>query len=709
MGEVVADIVIFSGVPRLLTYAVPFDMRPQTGCRVIVPVRTSRRTGLIIALRTDSRSGLKPIITLLDDTPLIPGELIDLLLWTARYYHSGIGACLALAFPPYLRQGRNIELAKRFKVFRTGAGTGRIGKKQEKILISIEEDGMDMETLRSLYPGSSSSVSGLIKSGYIEQREVSPVCPRAVTPVELTVDQLKAFDEISGAIDLKQYRAYILHGITGSGKTEVYLSCAMKALSSGMSVIYMVPEINLTPQTIAMVKKRIPFETAVFHSALSPTERAREFIRVVSGGVRFVLGTRSSIFAPLKDIGLIIVDEEHDGSYKQEDGVPYNARDLSLMRARNNNAVAILGSATPSMDTFVKAGKGAGLLVMPSRVGSSALPEVDIVDMRGIKDPISDDLLEAIEETVARKEQALLFINRRGFSTAMVCPGCGKPLVCNRCDSSLTYHKSKGTALCHYCAFEIKMPEICPKCGCLDMKPIGLGTEQIMEEVKRHLPGLRYLKMDSDEITTPARLASALNAIRNRDVDVIVGTQMIAKGHDFPDLTLVGVLHAEQMLFMPDFRAGERTFQQIVQVAGRAGRRKSGTRVLIQTLIPDNPLIRAIACHDYQAMISAEDLIRQSAGFPPYAHMARLIFSSYQKMAAETCSSQASERLNHFNVELFGPAPAPIEYLRKRYRWHIMMTSKDRNSLHRALGSIENMNRPSNVRLKIDVDPYNML
>jgi primosomal protein N' (replication factor Y) len=433
-------------------------------------------------------------------------------------------------------------------------------------------------------------------------------------------------------------------------------------------------------------------------------------MKVLSGKVTFVLGTRSAIFSPLKELGLIIVDEEHDHSYKQEEGIPYNARDLGILRARNNQAVIILGSATPSMDTMDRIRlPHSSLVTMKERSGPAALPMVEIVDMRGANGPLSDKLVTEMNETISRGEQVLLFINRRGFSAAMVCPGCGKVLRCKRCDRSLTYHKSRGLALCHWCGFYMRLPEVCPSCGCLDMKPVGLGTEQIMASIEEVSPGRRLLRMDSDEISNTTKLNLALDAIRAREVDIIVGTQMIAKGHDFPDLTLVGVVHAEQLLHMPDFRSSERTFQQIVQVAGRAGRRRSGTKVIIQTLIPDHPLILAISRYDYQSMMDMERDIRKATGFPPFSYMARCVITYELDKTARDFSMKIASAVKMPAIGVLGPAPAPFAVLRNRSRLHIILRSKNRGALHKALDVIERMDCPKGADIRIDVDPYSMM
>jgi len=653
MLGLVADIVVFGAIPKILSYRVPEGLRPLSGMRALVPVRQSTRVGVLIALKTAEDEGLKDILSLIDPEPLVTQEIIDLLIWCSRYYHAGIGACLALAFPPLLRKA------------------GRLADADETTS---------------------------------QENHAAP------TSLTYSDDQTRAIDAISACLEKRRFQSFVLHGITGSGKTAVYLTSAMQALKAGRSVIYMVPEIALTPQTIMRIRESIPYAMAVFHSGLSPKTRAKEFLKVAGGRARFVLGTRSAIFAPLKSLGLIIVDEEHDGSYKQGEGVPYNARDLAIMRARTNAAVVVLGSATPSMDTYARIRTHhSALLTMTSRIGQAELPKIVTVDMRGRQETLASELVAAMDETLARGEQCLLFINRRGFSAAMVCPGCAKVLTCTRCSQSLTYHKSRSAAVCHYCGFSLPVPEICPACGCMDMRPLGLGTERVMAEVAQNLPQARILQMDSDEISSPRKLGAALNDIRERRVDVIVGTQMISKGHDFPHLTLVGVMQAEQLLNIPDFRAVERTFQQVVQVAGRAGRTRPDTRVIMQTLIPDHPVIMAITRYDYDALLKEEESSRRQAGLPPFAYMARCVFSSLNGAPLEQTVKRITKTLTLPGLKVMGPALAPLGQLRGRHRWHILLTAERRATLHRALTNLERTKIPGHVKMKIDVDPYDML
>ncbi len=649
----VAEVVVFSGMPKVLSYRIPADMYICAGMRVNVPLRNSIKTGLVIDIKEGENEGLRDINESLDSIPLIQQDIIDLLVWTSRYYHAPIGACMQLAFPPLIRKGID---------------AGKISAKQS-----------------------------------MQDRNIE-------SPPKHTKEQAHAIETICPLIERKRFHVVVLHGVTGSGKTEVYIEAAVKTLSMGGSVIYMVPEIALTPQTIHRINSRIPFESAVFHSGLSPNDRSREFIRVTSGKVRFVIGTRSAIFAPLKDIGLIIVDEEHDQSYKQSDGVTYNARDLAIMRASKTGAVVILGSATPSIETYERTQKTSHTLItIKERAGNASLPKISVIDMRGRSEVISQELVTAINETLEKNQQALLFLNRRGFSSVMICPGCGKVLECRRCSRGLTYHKSRQHAICHYCGHIQAVPEICPNCGCIEMKHVGLGVERIIEEIEGLIPGARLLQMDSDKIDTNYRLNRALKAISDKEIDIIVGTQMISKGHDFPDLTLVGIIHAEQLLYMPDFRAAERTFQQVVQVAGRAGRKMPDTTVILQTLIPEHPIMGFISGHDYSSMISFEARVRKKTGFPPFRYMARCIFSSQKENEPEEYASRTSKKLKEYGVSILGPTPAPIEMLRNSYRWNFFVLSGNRSRLHLCLDNLGKMKFPSSLKIKIDIDPYDML
>jgi len=703
-----AEVVIFASLPMSLTYLAVPGLKP--GMRVEVDVRGSRRIGVIIDILTSEREDLKPIGAVLDEEPLVPEAVLELLKWCARYYHASLGACLQLAFPPYLREARSVALKLPQRVVRGAHQPLKLGKRQQQVFMSVPQDGIGLSQLKDLVPGCQPALKTLLAQGYLELVEdCDPGCV-CLPPPAYTAEQAAAIEHIERLRDAGGYHCLLIRGITGSGKTEIYLEAARQTLEAGRDVIYLVPEIALTPQSIARIRERLPFETALLHSGLSEAQRAHEFIKASSGCARCVIGTRSAIFAPLKNLGLIVVDEEHDPSYKQSEGVTYNARDLAMLRASRAGALCLLGSATPSLETVGRAEKGEiELIRLNQRATGASLPPVSVVDMRDQSGVLSERLKQEISATVERGEQALIFINRRGFSPAIICSGCGEAARCRRCDCNLTYHRAKGLAICHHCGQSLRLPEVCPSCGCLEMAPVGLGTERVMAELAEDLPGLRLLKMDTDEITTPRQLDTALSAIRAGQVDVIVGTQMIAKGHDFELLTLVGVVNAEQMLYLPDFRAGERTFQQIVQVAGRAGRHRHNTRIVLQTRIQGHPLISAIANYDYDAMLVQERAARAAAAMPPFVHLARLVFSGSESgPVGEQARLAAKQAGGVRDVRVLGPAPAPLGMLRNQYRWQVLLSASDRSCLHQAVSRIEKLTLPHGLKRRIDIDPYDM-
>ncbi|OPZ59615.1 MAG: Primosomal protein N' [Deltaproteobacteria bacterium ADurb.Bin510] len=706
MSTATAEVVIFASLPQSLSYQARPGLKP--GQRVQVDVRGGLRMGVVVGLGPSEREDLKPIAEVLDAEPLVPAAVLDLLKWCARYYHASLGACLQLAFPPYLRQAKSIALKPPQVVRRTAHAPIRLGSRQQQVYAAVPPEGIALGQLKERVPGAQAVLKSLIERGYLELSELAPSYA-TTPPPNFTAEQAAAVADIETARTAGAYRCLLLEGVTGSGKTEVYLAAARATLAAGRDVIYLVPEIALTPQTVSRIRARLNCEVAVSHSGLTEAQRAVEFMKAASGRARCVLGTRSAIFAPLRDPGLIIVDEEHDPSYKQSEGVSYNARDLAMLRAQRNGAICLLGSATPSLETMGRAESGEiGLIHLRQRVSGAGLPPVEVVDMRAASGVLSEELKKAVAATVARGQQALLFINRRGFSPAIICSGCGEAMRCRRCDCNLTYHRARGLALCHHCGQSLRLPEVCPSCGCLEMAPVGLGTERVLAEIAAELPAARLLKMDTDEITNPRQLEAALSAIRAHQVDVIIGTQMIAKGHDFERLTLVGVVHAEQMLYLPDFRAGERTYQQMVQVAGRAGRHLNGTRILLQTRIPGHPLIEAIRAYDYQAMLGLERATRQQMAMPPYGHLARVVFSAAAAQLASEQAQLAARQASIGGIKVLGPAPAPLALLRGQHRWQLLLSSSERASLHQAVSRLEQLALPAGLRRRIDIDPYDM-
>jgi primosomal protein N' (replication factor Y) len=550
-----------------------------------------------------------------------------------------------------------------------------------------------------------------------------PVEPAA--PPELSADQKGVFERVLPALEGGFHR-FLLSGVTGSGKTEVYLRLAAAAAARGRPVLVLVPEIALISQIARRFRGRFGDAVAVLHSGLSGGERFDEWSRILEGKATIVVGARSAVFAPVVRPGLIVVDEEHDGSYKQEQGLRYHARDLAVVRARQAGAVVLLGSATPSVESVANAASGKfAELVLPRRIRDRPMADVEVIDLRlhrdarGIDRWMAPALREAIGETIRRGEQALLFLNRRGFASFPVCAACGEAIRCRHCDISLTLHKAAHLFRCHYCGFGRAASDVCPACGAPKVRLLGLGTEKVEEALAALFPSARIARMDRDAVSRKGALLRILRQLRDGKIDVVVGTQMVAKGHDFPNITLVGILCADLSLNVPDFRAGERTFQLLAQVAGRAGRGASPGRVLLQTFNPGHFSIRAACSQDFRAFYGKEIEVRRSLGYPPFTRLAQLKISGRDgeraRQGAEALGeaargilSEDPERLR--GLQLLGPIEAPLSRIAGRHRWQLLVKAPGPGVLHRYLrrllpeGGIPGLRRDPSVT--VDVDPY---
>jgi primosomal protein N' (replication factor Y) (superfamily II helicase) len=520
----------------------------------------------------------------------------------------------------------------------------------------------------------------------------------------------------------KPVSAFLLHGVTGSGKTEVYLRVIATALDAGRTALVLVPEISLTPQLAARFRARFGDLVAILHSGLSESARLGEWSRLRRGEARIAVGARSAVFAPLLDLGVIVVDEEHDGSFKQDEGVRYHARDVALVRAQRTGAVCVLGSATPSLESAAHAERGTyRKLTLTVRPTARPMPIVEIIDLRKFMPDgeamLSAPLRAAIGQTLAAGDQTILFLNRRGFATFVLCRACGHSFRCPHCSVSLTYHRHSDRLSCHYCGFQQRVPDVCPKCGAKDtIERKGLGTEKVAEAVAEGFPGARVARLDRD-VATGAKIEAVLARVARREVDVLVGTQMVTKGHDFPGVTLVGVLCADTGLNLPDFRASERTFQLLAQVAGRAGRGDKPGRVIVQTYRPDAPAVVSAAAHDYASFFTAESSARAELGYPPHGRLIAVRIDGADAHEVE----RVAQRLGHLAeatagrpeiagaVEVRGPVPAPIERLRNRTRWQIWLRSADRHALRRVARSLLALEIASTVRVGLDVDPISAM
>jgi primosomal protein N' (replication factor Y) len=542
------------------------------------------------------------------------------------------------------------------------------------------------------------------------------------TPPPLNSHQQAALTALLEAAE-RGWGAFVLQGVTGSGKTEVYLRFIAEMRARGRGALVLVPEIALTPQLAARFRARFGDDVAVLHSGLQPTERRAAWRRLRAGEVGIALGARSAVFAPVHRLGVVVVDEEHDPSFKQEEGLRYSGRDLALVRAQRADAVAVLGSATPSLETFHQAATGRyGRLLLPTRANPIAaarpLPPVEIIDLRR-EPPLADGLfskrlLDAVKETVGRGEQVILFLNRRGFAPLVLCRACGKSIRCKDCAVSLTFHRGRGLLVCHYCGASARLPTICPACKEPRLEQLGIGTERVETVVREYLPEARVARLDRDTVgaNRDRELERALDQMHRREVDILVGTQMVTKGHDFAGVTLVGVLLPDQGMNLPDFRASERTFQLLEQVAGRAGRADLPGRVLIQTYAPQHPAVAALPTHDYEGFVQTELARREETFYPPFSRLVAIRLEGPDPVLVTSVATAVADRARATGgsvVRVKGPAEAPIALLRGQVRWQVWLAGDDRRALLVCARAAVDMQIPSGVWVTVDVDPYSVL
>jgi len=584
-------------------------------------------------------------------------------------------------------------------------------------------DGLEVSSLSA---GERTALRALVAAGLarVEHRPVvravearALAAPQGIT---LTPAQAQAVDALTAALP-GGFASFLLQGITGSGKTEVYLRVIAAARAAGRGALVLVPEIALTPQLAARFRARFGEDVAVLHSALPPRERLAAWRRLRAGEVGIALGARSAVFAPVHALGVVVVDEEHDPSFKQEEGVRYHGRDLAVVRAQRAGAIAILGSATPSLESAYNVARGRFTrLLLPERATPRPLPEVTVIDLRrhpvGPDGVLSAPMAEAIGEALTAGEQSILFLNRRGFSTVVVCHECGGVIRCPDCSVSMTYHRTQGRLVCHYCGRLQQVPGRCPSCKAERLERAGVGTEQVESVVRERFPDARVARLDRDTAGSdkPQRvLESVLERMRAREIDILIGTQMVTKGHDFPGVTLVGVLRPDHMMDLPDFRATERTFQLLEQVAGRAGRGDRPGRVIIQTRDPEHVAVEAARTHDYQSFVQAELADRQQTGWPPHVRLIVLRIDARDEPRAREAAlvaAQAARRVGGAAVHVRNPAPAPLTMLRGRFRWQVWLSSRDRNVVaDAARAAASEVRATGDLRLVVDVDPQSTL
>ncbi len=571
----------------------------------------------------------------------------------------------------------------------------------------LQATGVSLGSLRGL------ETRGLVRTVRADTPPPTPTAP----PPSLTLAQTHAVDALRKALERGAYQPFLLFGITGSGKTEVYLRAAAECLRTGRNVLTLVPEIALTAQLSQAFRERFGASVALWHSHLSPSERYGQWLRIQRGNAPIVVGARSAIFAPLPNIGLIIIDEEHESSYKQSNAPAYHARTLAEARARESNAVLLLGSATPALETYYRAEQGLlRRLELPERVGGARLPETHLIDQRGKPfQPISPELLDALQQTLARGEQAILFLNRRGYAPLLLCRECGFTPMCPQCSVALVYHRGATSfLLCHHCGHRETAPATCPQCNGLEIRPFGVGTQRIEAALQQLLPDARTARLDRDAFARRGQYLQILADFRAGALNVLIGTQMAARGLDFPRVTLVGVISADTGLYLPDFRASERVFQLLTQVIGRAGRRQRQGLALIQTYNPDHPALQCALRQDYQAFFVQELETRREVGYPPFVRLVNLICTDTNPQAAERPLQQVADALSGqlgvALLQVLGPAPAPLERLEGRYRYHLLLKcapdSEPAELLAPVLNALPLTNR---AQIKVDIDPMQLL
>jgi primosomal protein N' (replication factor Y) len=712
--------VVRVAVPRplwtLFDYRVPDEIAtPVPGTRVRVPFGAQTLIGLVVESAASSADDveLKAVTDVLDPSPALQADVLDLIRWAAAYYRHPIGEAVFAAIPAALRKRAHLRPIEppRFWQACNGADAPTRAPKQTAAWQRIRDAGEPVAETALMADGFDTRVlRALERKGAIE-RTHAPTTPRLGSAANFTptAEQRLAIEAARAA--LGRFECLLIDGVTGSGKTEVYLQAIETALERGQQALVLIPEIALTPQTLDRFRQRFG-DAATYHSALGERERVDVWQRCRSGAAKVLIGTRSAIFVPFAALGLIVVDEEHDGSFKQQDGFRYSARDLAIKRAQMLAIPLLLGTATPALETLNNARRGRYRhLHLTARPGAAKPPIAKLVDIRGIPldDGISAALKKAIATHLANGNQALLFINRRGYSPTYMCTRCGWTAACSRCESRLTLHRAPPGLRCHHCGFAAPLPRECPDCGFAPLHAIGVGTQRSEQGIARAFPSVPVLRIDRDTTRSARTMTSHLEMIARGEPAILIGTQMLAKGHHFPRVTLVGVLNADAGFASPDFRAPEHTAQLIVQVAGRAGRADRAGEVWIQTFNPNNPLLRALVHDGYPGFAATELDQRAAAGLPPFRALALLKADGADLERTLACLRALVDGVD--GVEILGPIPAPLARRARLYRCQTALVAADRAHLGRALDRIVEVHaneRFGGVRWSIDVDPYDM-
>ena len=724
---------VFSNVESLLTYKAPDAGHEKVGCRVIVPLGSKTATGLVIEVSQTpdiSADKIKPIKSFMDETPVMSADMIKLGLWISDYYLAAPGITFSSMLAPLYKmvskkivrltdetielKGRQMDVAEYLKDKDHNEATFAAMEKDLKIsglhgvIAAMEKKGI-------LEIEEKESVKG------IKKKRVKPEtgADETVQKITLNSHQKNAVDEITEALKTNKYKTFLLFGTTGSGKTEVYIRAAQHAIAEGKKVIILVPEIFLTPQVTERFKNVFQDKTAIYHSGLKPAERVHEWERMKSGEVDVVVGTRSAIFAPFDNLGLIVVDEEFDSSYKQDNEPRYSARDCAVYRATLTNAVVVLGSATPSAESYNNAVTGKyGMLSLPERVSKRPMPEIEVVDLKIDANKnnglfLSNNLIKGMHDALDANGQVILFISRRGYSNYNFCMTCGTVEKCVNCDIPLVYHKTTNKLKCHYCDYEKPPALICPSCK----KPIaykGAGTQRVEDVITQFFPDKKIERIDIDSMSDKSEYFNVYNRIKNKEIDILIGTQMITKGFDFPEVTFVGVVSIDTVLNLPDFRSEERVFELLMQVAGRTGRGEKPGKVVIQTFNPFNPAIEMVRKYETEKFYEEQLKIRKDFDYPPYGKMMQIVIQDENEEKAFSDADKVAEIIQRAIVKekmkmisILGPAEAPLSRLRNKFRVSMILKCKNAKSLNILGRAVKQESRGMDVA--VVVDPVNTL
>lgn len=717
-------------VTQTFTYRLTPEQSPHAtpGARIIVPFGRKLLTAYIVALHDELPANLrsaeveiKEADSLVDEAPVCTPEILQLARWVADYYASPLGEVIKAALP----LGMKPKVRKFVRLRPADPSTKKLTDKQNSVLAKLQQHGpLPLQEL------SAAIVSSLEKKGLVEVFSEAvrrdPLAHASSLQAEdytLTAAQNAVFEKIEQHINEETYGAFLLHGVTGSGKTEIYIRAMRAALARGRSAMMLVPEIALTPVFSRRLRTHFGDQVAIFHSSLQRGERFDEWTRVKNGEARVVIGTRSAVFAPVQKLGLIVVDEEHESTYRQQESPYYNARDTAIVRAQKESATVVLGSATPSLESFHNARGGKySLLTLPERIAARPMAPAKIIDMRNVflrhgkPRVFSDELLEAIQETYERREQSIILLNRRGYSSFILCRSCGETIQCPNCDVTLTYHRSERVIVCHYCNHRKAVPKACPACGKKYIYYVGEGTEQLEEMLTQLFPALRVARIDRDTTARRRLFEQSLADFSAGNIDTLVGTQMLAKGHDFPNVTLVGVVSVDAGLALPDFRSAERTFQLITQVAGRAGRGDRPGQVLIQTYHPYHYALRHACAQDYEGFYNEEIQYRQNHSYPPFVALASLLVHGRDLGRVRADSLELRKQLDAANEQrkcrILGPAPAPLARLKGEHRFQILLKSRSRRHLREVADAALKSVSEAGVNLRavnLEVDPVSIM